>query len=581
MAVDKFGNPTSDQYSNIPAEYMEGFRASEFNRPVVGGMAVTNVTLPSGQRVQFGDTGSAAQFRNYLASINVVPQPETGVAQIADQQGNIGIEQVQQPVYNFTYEQALMRSAQRDVKSPEENAAIAAALQAGKPQGTADPSQFIQGQVGAAVRQPTLPTGTSIGQQLQLQQESPGTIQPTVGVTGDMSAAVPTAPTAPTITPTTVAPGTQVSPTQFQETFRTYTPTTVGTAAQAEAEQTAVQQNELVQAQQAELSANATVRGQLANITADVENALAQGNPLPPFARGAQRVAEAAMAKRGLGASSIAAEAIAEGVLRAGTQIAAADAEAYRQIILSNLNNRQQAAIRNADIYFNTDMTNLSNRQSTSLQNLQFRQQTLLSDASATNAAEQFNATSQKQTDEFFDSLQSQIQSQNAQRTDAMNQFSVSESNRIEGLNAGNQVQIDQANAQREAALNQFNAQLGDARQRFNVENQRVIDQSNVAWRRQINTANTAAVNAANQTDAANLMNLSNFAMSALWQQWRDEASWANTSSENIENRNHNIVLSALEREAAMDLIDEQSKIDLNKLIGGVIAGIIKDVREG
>ena len=108
-------------------------------------------------------------------------------------------------------------------------------------------------------------------------------------------------------------------------------------------------------------------------------------------------------------------------------------------------------------------------------------------------------------------------------------------------------------------------------------QNQRVIDQSNVAWRRQINTANTSAVNAANQTDAANLMNMSNFAMSALWQQWRDEASWANTSSENIENRNHNIVLSALEREAAMDLVDETSKISLNKLIGGIIATIIKD----
>mgnify|MGYP003118914717 FL=1 len=91
------------------------------------------------------------------------------------------------------------------------------------------------------------------------------------------------------------------------------------------------------------------------------------------------------------------------------------------------------------------------------------------------------------------------------------------------------------------------------------------------------NTANTSAVNAANQTDAANLMNMSNFAMSALWQQWRDEASWANTSSENIENRNHNIVLSALEREAAMDLVDETSKISLNKLIGGIIATIIKD----
>ena len=36
-------------------------------------------------------------------------------------------------------------------------------------QGTQDPSQFIQGQVGARVLQPTLPTGTSVGQQLQLQ----------------------------------------------------------------------------------------------------------------------------------------------------------------------------------------------------------------------------------------------------------------------------------------------------------------------------------------------------------------------------------------------------------------------------
>ena len=249
--------------------------------------------------------------------------------------------------------------------------------------GTADPSQFIQGQVGAGVRQPTLPTGTSVGQQLQLQNVTQGTVQDVPGVTGAVQAAVPTTSPAPTITPMTVPTGTQVTPTQFDETFRTYAPTTVGTAAQAQAEQTAVNQNELIQAQQAELSANATVRGQLANITSDVENALAQGNPLPPFARGAQRVAEAAMAKRGLGASSIAAEAIAEGVLRAGTQIAAADAEAYRQVILANLNNRQQAAIQNADVYFKTDMANLSNKQATSLTNLQSRQQVLLSDASA------------------------------------------------------------------------------------------------------------------------------------------------------------------------------------------------------
>ena len=140
MAVDKFGNPISDQYRNIPEEYMQGFRDSEFNKPVAGGMAVTNITLPSGQTVQFGDTGSAAQFRNYLASINVVPQPETGIAQVGDMSSGTIIPKPPQPPTG---------------------------------PGTADPSQFIQGQVGAAVRQPTLPTGTSIGQQLQLQQESP------------------------------------------------------------------------------------------------------------------------------------------------------------------------------------------------------------------------------------------------------------------------------------------------------------------------------------------------------------------------------------------------------------------------
>jgi hypothetical protein len=202
----------------------------------------------------------------------------------------------------------------------------------------------------------------------------------------------------------------------------------------------------------------------------------------------------------------------------------------------------------------------------------------MLSDTAATNAAQQFNATSQKQTDEFFDNLQAQIQTQNAQRTDAMNQFSVSESNRIAAQNAGNETQVAQANAQREAAINQFNTQIADARERFNVQNQRVIDQSNVAWRRQINTANTAAVNAANQTDAANLLGLSNFAMSALWQQWRDEASWANTSSENIENRNHNITMAAIERETNLMFMDEASKNALNRLVGGIIGDILINV---
>ena len=110
-------------------------------------------------------------------------------------------------------------------------------------------------------------------------------------------------------------------------------------------------------------------------------------------------------------------------------------------------------------------------------------------------------------------------------------------------------------------------------------ENQRIIDQSNVTWRRSVNTGNTAAINAANQTDAQNLLNISNFALSALWQQWRDEASWVNTASENSKERAHNIAMSALEREAELDLLDEASKDELNGIIGAIGIEIFKDMK--
>lgn len=63
------------QYSAIPEEY-KGFFESEFAKPVVGGMAITYVTLPDGRRIRFGNTGTAAQFRKYLESIGVTPQEE-------------------------------------------------------------------------------------------------------------------------------------------------------------------------------------------------------------------------------------------------------------------------------------------------------------------------------------------------------------------------------------------------------------------------------------------------------------------------------------------------------------------------
>ena len=434
-----------------------------------------------------------------------------------------------------------------------------------------DPSQFAQAQVGSAVRQPTLPQGGRVLPNLALQAVTPNQLQTTPGLQGTVAAATPMGRPAPTIQAAATPTATQVTqtPVPAANTYDYTAATTAGQLPQATAAQGTVTQP-MVAAQEdlTALPPEATVQGQLANISQSISDAVNQGAPLPAFAQGAKRLVDSAMQQRGLGSSSIAAEALAQGIISASIPIAQQDAAFYKDAIFANLNNRQQAALTNANAYLQMDMANLNNTQQTSLANLQIRQQSLFSDQAATNAASQFNSQSQSQTDQFFSNLNTSVRTANAQRTDAMNQYATAEQNKIAAQNAQNELAVNEADSQREAAINQFNSQLEDQRQRFNVENQRVIDQSNVTWRRQLNTANTAAINAANQTDAQNLLQISNFALSSLWQQWRDEASWVNTASENNKDRAHNIAMAALERETTMALYDEESKAALNGLIG-------------
>ena len=427
-----------------------------------------------------------------------------------------------------------------------------------------DKSRKVISLVDTLLTAPVAPTGTTVTPQLQ--QVQTGEVMQTAGVQGSVAAAQPTAGVVPTITAATAPTATTAAaPT-------TATPASMTAATVAGATPTMTAQTGTVTApmtaQTGTITSDATVRGQLANITQDIETSLQTGSALPAYLRGVASATKAAMAERGLGASTMMAEALADGLLTASIPIAQADAETYKQMIFQNLNNRQQAALTNANNYFQMDMANLSNKQQASLQNLNVRQSFLLSDQAASNAARQFNATSQNQVDQFYSSLSAQINEQNASRTDAMNQFAAAESNKISGMNAQNKMAVEKANADRAQVLNQFNAQLLDQRQRFNVENQRVIDQSNVEWRRTINTANTTITNATNQLNAQNLLNLSNYALSSLWQQWRDEAAWVNSSSENAENRAHNTAIAALERSTELDLADENKTSALYQLLG-------------
>jgi len=91
-------------------------------------------------------------------------------------------------------------------------------------------------------------------------------------------------------------------------------------------------------------SSEATVQGQLTGLMADFEG----GEP-PAWAAGAMRAATAQMAARGLGASSMAAQAIVQAAMESALPIAMQDAQTVASFEAQNLSNRQQVAMFSAE----------------------------------------------------------------------------------------------------------------------------------------------------------------------------------------------------------------------------------------
>jgi hypothetical protein len=204
----------------------------------------------------------------------------------------------------------------------------------------------------------------------------------------------------------------------------------------------------------------------------------------------------------------------------------------------TNLNNRQQSAVQNAQAFLNMDMTNLNNSQQTAQINNQARIQSMFTDQAAENAARQFNASSKTQADQFFESLS--------------------------------------ANAGQSNALSQFNSNLKNQREQFNAQNRLVIDQSNAQWRRQIATADTAAVNFANQFNAEALLDASTTAYNDLWQYNRDLLEWAWTSSENDKSRMTEMAISEINAKTRTELADMAQDGANSEAIGGFVFDLVK-----
>jgi hypothetical protein len=401
---------------------------------------------------------------------------------------------------------------------------------------------------------------------------------------------------APQMAPATEAEAAQQTPVAPIATS-TISATTVDIAAQAAASQGTISPKALIQdpvqgvireeslavPAEGEMPREAFIQNQLARLLTGIE-----GGEVPAWAKPAVAIAEAELAARGVGKSHVARESLFNAVIQAAMPIAVGDAHTKQTEFLTNLNNRQQAVMFNASVMANMDLANasysqkaqvanaqaflqmdfanLNNEQRTNEINMQARQQVLLSDASAKNAAKQFNATSENQTKQFMANLSANIDKANADRTTTVSQFNSAQDQQRSMFEAGNVLEADKFTAQMNTQLAEFNSQMEFNRDQFNATNTIAIEQSNVAWRRRMNEIDTAGVNATNQSNAMNSFNLSNQALTMLWQEQRDAAQFVWQSSESELDRANRIAIAVMTNETMADKMDADNASALGGL---------------
>jgi hypothetical protein len=310
----------------------------------------------------------------------------------------------------------------------------------------------------------------------------------------------------------------------------------------------------------AEPSKQATVQGQLESLISQFTD-----KEVPLWARGAVDNARAVLQQRGIGASSMAGQAIVEAAMRAALPIAQVDAATVAGFEQANLSNRQQAAmvsaqyraqfmqqefdqgfqtrvqnaarvadianlnftseqqvaLENARLAQTTDLNNLSNRQALVMANaaqiagletanLNNRQQTAVQNAQNFLQVDMANLGNSQQTALFnaqnrIQSILSDVAAENAAR-----QFNAANEQQLDQFFANLGTQVSQQNSAQQNAINQFNAGEINTLQRFNSE---IVNQ-----RDQFNAQNQLAIAQSNA-------------------QWRREIATTDTAAINFQNQ--------------------------------------------
>ena len=392
---------------------------------------------------------------------------------------------------------------QGQVALPTAQAGTATAQQQTKTQAQQLQAQAVTPQVKEALQTIQGAQGqVSQGAQSQAQQQA-------VTSVADLTAAQGTATKMTNPVQRQIQTGEIVTPTANAETAKTFT--------------------EQVQAATATPSEKATVAGQLATLTANFDAT----NP-PAWAAGAIRGVQAVMQQRGLGASSIAGQALIQAAMESALPIAQADASVQAQFENQNLSNRQQRAmlaaqqraqfigqefdqafqskvqnaakisdvanrnftaeqqiaLENSRSAQTMNLNNLTNRQALTMaeasalanldmSNLNNRQQSAVQNAQSFLQMDMANLSNRQQSDMF--SAQQQIQSlftdQSAQN--AARQFNATSQNQVDQFFASLGQQANQFNATQMNAQSQFNAGQANTIERFNAEINNQRDQFN------------------------------------------------------------------------------------------------------
>ena len=275
---------------------------------------------------------------------------------------------------------------------------------------------------------------------------------------------------------------------------------------------------EAVQAAEATPTKQATVAGQLETLMADFE-----GGETPAWAAGSMRTAMATLSARGLGASSLAGQAVVQAAMEAALPIAQMDAATIAQFEAQNLSNRQQRqmlaaqqratfmgmefdqafqarvansarigdianmnftaeqqiALENSRAANTMELSNLSNRQAMvmaeaaalsqlDMANLSNRQQAAVQNASNFLQMDMANLSNEQQTSMFKTQQNIQALFTDQAAENANEQFNASSENQVNQFFANLANQTSQFNSTQQNAMDQFNVNSVNALREFN-----------------------------------------------------------------------------------------------------------------